>query len=83
MIKMKEIISPQNPCIFENPCFFKKARFWKKKQGFSLQKSEGKMQGKKAWIQKSKDGAKQGLGGAKDSWEAFAPWAQKTFCTLC
>ena len=32
-------------------------------------------------------GAKEGLDGAKDSWETFAPWAQKeserpTFCTL-
>ena len=26
--------------------------------------------------------AKQGWGGAKDSWETFAPWDQKTFCTL-
>ena len=25
---------------------------------------------------------KQGLGGAKDSWETFAPWNQNTFCTL-
>ena len=27
-------------------------------------------------------GAKQGLGGAKDSWETFAPWVKNTFCTL-
>ena len=27
-------------------------------------------------------GAKEGLGGAKDSWKTFAPWVQKTFCTL-
>ena len=27
-------------------------------------------------------GAKDGLVGAKDSWETFAPWVQKTFCTL-
>ena len=27
-------------------------------------------------------GAKEGLGGAKDSWVTFAPWAQKTFCAL-
>ena len=26
--------------------------------------------------------AKQGFGGAKDSWETFAPWVQNTFCTL-
>ena len=27
-------------------------------------------------------GAKEGLGGGKDSWETFAPWVQQTFCTL-
>ena len=27
-------------------------------------------------------GAKQGLGGAEDSWETFAPWVQNTFGTL-
>ena len=26
--------------------------------------------------------AKEALGGAKDSWETFAPWVQKTSCTL-
>ena len=36
-----------------------------------------------ALVQKgSCTGAKQGFGGAKDSWETFAPWVQKTFCTL-
>ena len=57
MIKMKEIISPQNPCIFENPCFFKKARFWKKTRVFAPKK-----RGKNA-REKSMDPKKQGLEG--------------------
>ena len=34
------------------------------------------------WCEVGLHRAKEALGGAKDSWETFAPWVQETFSTL-